>query len=67
MPDADRSDLYDAAATRMVHYESQSRKSLITLTRQELNNEPDLRKKAQLWGLEKRMVAIDEMLDKVGR
>ncbi len=27
MPDADRTDLYDAAATGMIHFDSQSRKN----------------------------------------
>jgi hypothetical protein len=67
MPNADRSDLYDQAAQRMIHFDSQSRKNLIALTRQEIENEPSLRKKSQLWGLEKRMAAVDAKLDKVGR
>jgi len=67
MPGADRSEVYDQAAQRMIHFDSQSRKSLITLVRKELNDEPDLRKKSQLWGLEKRMVAADEKLDAVKR
>lgn len=67
MPDADRSDIYDQAAQQMIHFDSQSRKNLIAVVRDELQNEPSLRKKSQLLGLERRFVALDEKLDKVGR
>jgi len=67
MPDANRSDIYDAVATKMVHFESQSRKNIISLVREELKNEPDLRKKAQLMGLERQLKNVDAKLDAVKR
>jgi len=67
MADADRSALYEAAAASLVHFDSQSRKNLIAMARKEIEEEPSLRKKAQLWGLEKRLVAVDRKLDAVKR